>query len=202
MNCAMSDHTRRLAVRFAFATVLFVSVATSLAAMTRYRDAMLITVKQHHSLTSKLGQMRRFIAEEREVLARFKRILPSDFGARSPQLLMYSRLDEIKSRLGAPDMSVNTIQINDSERIIHFSLKIPNPDYSQVLNKLAALETEAFPFVSISSIEISNKASDASAGLTINIEGDVIMPNVATTESSAEQGQPRQAGAGTGAARP
>jgi len=197
MSSAMSEYTRRLWVKFAFAALLFVSMATSLAAMTRYRETMLITVKQHHSLASKLDQMHRYIAEEREVIGRFKRLLPSDYGAKSPQWQVYSRLDEIKSRLAAPDMTVNAVQVKGSYRIAHFSLKILNPDYSQVLNKLAALETESFPFVSINSIEISNKASEGS-GLTMNIEGDVIMPDASTAESDA----PAQPGVATGAAKP
>lgn len=84
MNNAMSPHTRKLAIKLAFSIVLFVITATSLAAMTRYREAMRITVIRHHSLTNKLDQMRRLIVDERDVIGRFKRLLPADFGVKSP----------------------------------------------------------------------------------------------------------------------
>jgi hypothetical protein len=130
------------------------------------------------------------------VISRFKRLLPVGYGVKSPEWFVYARLDEIKSRLAVPDMTVNAIQIKDGVRTTHFALKILHPDYSQVLNKLAVLETEVFPFVSISSIEISNRSSEASVGLTMSVEGDVIMPDTSAAEPSAAAEQPGQSATG------
>lgn len=198
MNSVMSSHTQRLAVKLMIAIVIFVIVATSLAAMSRYRETLVITVAQHRTLSDKLGHMRRVIAEEREAIAGFKRLLPPGYGVKSPEWFVYARLDEIKSRMAAQDMTVKAIETKDGVRTAHFSLKIPHPDYSQVLNRLAALETEVFPFTSISSIEISNQSSATFTGLTMTIEGDVIMPGGDKAVSPAAPVLQHQTGGGQG----
>lgn len=172
----MSSHTQRLAIKLAFAIVLFVVVASSLAVLARYRQNLVVIAAQHRIISDKLALMRRTIAEEREAFKRFKQLLPVDYGVKSPEWFIYHRLDEIKSRFALQDLTINEIIIKDGVRTAHFSLKLPQPNYGQVLNKLAILETELFPFVSIGSIAISRQPGDLTAGPTMTVEGDVIMP--------------------------
>ncbi|HXE96014.1 MAG TPA: hypothetical protein VN642_06395 [Dongiaceae bacterium] len=174
MNNAMSSHTQRLATKLAFAIVLFVTVSTALAVLSRYRQNLAVIDTQHRMIPGKLDLMRRVTAEEREAITRFKQLLPPDYGANSPEWFIYSRLDEIKSRFALQDMTVGEIQTKDGARTAHFSMKIPHSDYSQVLNRVALLETELFPFVSINSIAISNQSGESALNMTV--EGDVIMP--------------------------
>lgn len=176
MNSTMSSHTQRLALKLAFAIVLFVLAASSLAVLSRYRENRVVIVAQHRIISDKLVLMRRTIAEEREAITRFKKLLPAGYGDKSPEWFIYRRLDEIKSRLALQDLTINEIIIKDGVRTARFSFKLPQPDYGQVLNKLAILETELFPFVSIGSIVISRQPGDLTAGPAMTVEGDVIMP--------------------------
>ena len=187
MNITMSSHIQRLAVKLMFSILFFVIVATSLAAMSRYQQNLSITVAQHKTILDKLYNMRQIIAEERETITNLNRLLPADYGVKSPEWFIYNRLDEIKSLPALKEMTVKAVEIKDGERTAHFSFKIINPDYSQVLNRLAVLETKVFPFVSISSIEISKKSDETFAGLTMAIEGDVTMPSVNTTDERADK---------------
>ncbi|MDD2272712.1 MAG: hypothetical protein PHP95_10150 [Desulfuromonadaceae bacterium] len=183
MNITMSSHLQRLAVRLMFSILFFVIVSTSLAAMSRYRQNLTITVAQHKTLLEKLGHMHQIIAEEREAITIFNNLLPADYGVKSSDLFIYKRLDEIKSLPSVKEMTVKAIETKDGERIAHFLFKIQNPDYSQVLNRLATLETKVFPFVSISLIEISKQSGITYTGLAMTIEGDVTMPAYDTAAS-------------------
>lgn len=198
MNTLMTVNTNKRAIRLIFVVALFLVLATSLTVMIRYRASLLIAVERHRTLADKINQMRSLISDERAVISRFRNILPAGFASNSPELFILTKLDEIKNQMAAEDMTITPIQNQDGTRTSHFTIKIIHPDYNRIINLLGRIETEVFPFVSITSLEIENQPTETSSGLIMKVEGDVIMPgNPATEQLDASAQTVKPAAGGT-----
>jgi len=105
-------------------------------------------------------------------VAAFRQALPADLTARSPDLLLYARLDQIKSSLQPSEMTVNAPEHKDGTHIIDFTLKVPFSRYSALVNGMGQLQTELFPFTDFKEITLAPTAAES----TIMVTGSVLLP--------------------------
>lgn len=180
MTSVMLSHTRRLAVTLALLMALFVVLSTSLAALLRYRESLETLLDHHRTIRRNLTEMRKTIFETRDSITGFKRLLPNGYGQSSPQMLLYRRLDEVKTKLPSGEMAVNLLETKEGMLSLGFSLKPYTTSYGNLINTLGQLELAVFPFVSIRGISLESPAAEKPGPITITVEGALLTQAPAT----------------------
>ncbi|MDK9716467.1 MAG: hypothetical protein OEL57_00995 [Trichlorobacter sp.] len=123
--------------------------------------------------------MRLAVKDTDKTVADFKSLLPPAYGTRTPEWLVYSRIDNLKSRLQTTELTVKAIENRENMIVVDFSATLPLRDvssYSRIVNLLGYQETLAFPFVNIRSIQVDQSGSETLQGLKLVVEGIVQMP--------------------------
>lgn len=190
----MSRYSRKLAIRLGCAVLLFAVLATFLGIMVRYRQSLLNAYEHHLAIRKNVTEMR----ETRERIAtsvtRFKGMLPVGYDSRTPEWLMFSRLDQVKNRFPKGELSVKPIEKKeDGSLALNFSLKLIHPEYNRVINTIGELETEVFPFVTFTGIDGQQVVDGLGKAFGVTVTGSIVMPG--TGETTGEPPPPDGKGA-------
>ena len=178
MNGIMQNHTKKLTIRLGIAVSIFALIGSSLAALARYEQSLKKRSGIHNKISINISQMRASTAETKETVAKFNQLLPSGYGTKSQDLLIFSKIDLMKAAINPVEMSVTPPEEKEGLLAVGFTLKLKDKNYSALLNQLGSLETSAFPFISFTEISIIKETKDreSAAEGSIAIQGSVIMP--------------------------
>jgi hypothetical protein len=179
MNATIQLQTRRILIRLCIVLALFILLSAALAASVRYRTMLATTIVNQGTISRNMNRMGTTAREVEKTVAEFKRLLPSGYGSQSPEQLLYTRLDELKSTLQLADMTVKKMENKEGVMSLGFSASLPLRNalsYSAALNRLGQIETLAFPLVSIESFILEQTPAGTAEGLQIKIEGSVQTP--------------------------
>ena len=185
MTSDMQTHTRRLAIRLALVITLFAVLSTSLATLLRYREALNTLLAHHQVIQRNLAQMRMATNEIRDTIAGFKRLLPNGFDRASSEMLLFTRLDEIKTRLPPGEMTVKTLETREGQLSLEFSYKPATLSYTSLLNTLGQLELLILPYVSIRKVMAENPVAEKPGPLAITVDGILMTPAPVTDGEAA-----------------
>jgi hypothetical protein len=185
MTSDMQTHTRRLAIRLALVITLFAVLSTSLATLLRYREALNTLLAHHQVIQRNLAQMRMATNEIRDTIAGFKRLLPNGFDRASSEMLLFTRLDEIKTRLPPGEMTVKTLETREGQLSLEFSYKPATLSYTSLLNTLGQLELLILPYVSIRKVMVENPVAEKPGPLAITVDGILMTPAPVTDGEAA-----------------
>ena len=185
MTSDMQTHTRRLAIRLALVITLFAVLSTSLATLLRYREALNTLLAHHQVIQRNLVQMRMATNEIRDTIAGFKRLLPNGFDRASSEMLLFTRLDEIKTRLPPGEMTVKTLETREGQLSLEFSYKPATLSYTSLLNTLGQLELLILPYVSIRKVMAENPVAEKPGPLAITVDGILMTPAPVTDGEAA-----------------
>lgn len=174
MNTTLQIRNRQLAARFIMTLVLFILLSSTLALILRKVQAQRQLLTLHTSILANLPLMQAETVNLRQQVAAFRRALPAGLGSRSADLLLYARLDQIKSVLQPGEMTVTGPETKDGVQTLVFNLKVPMSRYSSLVNGMGQLQTELFPFVDFREITLAPSLSDTS----IVVVGNVLLPPV------------------------
>jgi hypothetical protein len=184
MNRAMTAHTSSLTIRLALLIFIFAVIASAAAALARYNQGLGTMLVNQRNIKANLEQMRSSTVNINRSVAEFRRLLPSGYGTSSPELLMFARVDEIKQTIHPSEINVKPVETKEGALAVEFSLKLNSPDFSKLVNSLGQLETSIFPFVSIRSVAIDQSSLGLLNGMTVVVEGAVLMPAPSTSKTS------------------
>lgn len=174
MIVSLRKHNRRLALRLALALLVFVVLGVVCALLLRAVQARQALREQHTSILANLPRMQAETATIHQQMAAFRRTMPADLGNRSPELSLYSRLDEIKRTLQPSEMTVAAPERKDGLLSIGFNLKLPLTRYSGLINGMGQLQTTLVPFVDFRELALDAKTAEGA----ITITGSVILPTL------------------------
>lgn len=167
----LRNNTRRTGIQLIIVLVLFMLLGVTLAVMIRKEQSLVKLRTSHRSITANLPVMEEDTRRIREQMANFRRLIPAENGGRSLELLVFSRLDQVKAALPQSTMTVFPLEKKDGNASVAFSLKVPIQNYATAINIVGRLQTETFPFVIINRV-----ALDAVNSGQFSIDGSVVMP--------------------------
>ncbi len=179
MIAAMQQQTRQKLIKLGIILTCFTLLASLLGVVIRYKEMLARTITNQKTIFQNVGKMRLAANDADKTVAEFKSLLPPDYGTRSPEWLIYSRIDDLKSRLQATELTVKAVENRENMIIVDFSATLPLRDagaYGRIINLLGYQETLAFPFVSIRSIQVDQSGSGTLQGLKFVVEGVVQTP--------------------------
>lgn len=173
----MSRYSRKLAIRLGFSVLLFAVLATLLGVMVRYRQSLLYAKEHHLTIRKNVIKMREVRERITASVTRFKGMLPAGNDGRTPEWLMFSRLDQVKNRFPKGELSVKPIEKKeDGSLALNFSLKLVHPAYSRVINTMGELETEVFPFVMFTGLDGQQVVDGLGKAFGVTVTGSIVMP--------------------------
>ncbi|MBV5336838.1 MAG: hypothetical protein J0653_02250, partial [Deltaproteobacteria bacterium] len=79
----------------------FILLASLLSTSIRYQKMLAATIANQETIVKNIFRMRIATKEAENTVVNFQRLLPTAYGTRSPDWLLYTRLDALKSRLQA-----------------------------------------------------------------------------------------------------
>lgn len=170
----LQARNRHLAFRLAVLILIAMLLGSALALLLRKGQSLRQLLVLHTRILANLPLMQAETSQLHQQVAAFRQALPADLAARSPDLLLYSRLDQIKSRLQPSEMTINPPEHKDGSHRIDFTLKAPISRYSAVVNGMGQLQAELFPFTDFREITLAPTAADS----TLMVSGSVLLPPV------------------------
>lgn len=179
MIATMHDQTRKNVIKLCVVLSFFALLTTLLGVSIRYKRMLEATISNQEQIVGNMARMRMATKEVDTTIASFNRLLPAGYGSRSPEWLLYSRLDELKSRLQADELTVKPLETKDGLMLLNFSAILFAHDagsYNRIISLLGRQETLAFPFMTIHSIAMERSAENSNRGIKIIIEGAAQTP--------------------------
>ncbi len=174
MIAPLENRNRSLLLRLTALLLCVALLGTALALLLRKEQAQRRLAALHGRILTNLPLMAAETANlQREVTA-FRQGLPGTLDRRSPDLLLYTRLDQIKALLQPSEMTITGVETGNGRKTISFNLKVPAARYSALVNGMGQLQTELFPFVEFREITLNPTATDSSIALS----GRVLLPTV------------------------
>lgn len=167
----LKERTRAAGIRLIIVMILFMLLGIVLAVMIRKEQSLQRMLASHRAIAANLPRMIEDTRQMREQVQNFRRLVPPANGGRSAELLLFSRLDQIKTALPSAVMTVSNLENKDGAASVGFSLKMPLKAYAAAIDSLGRLQTETFPFVVINKVTL-----DALTTGQFSVEGTVTMP--------------------------
>lgn len=179
MIAAMRQQTRQKLTKLGIILACFMLLASLLSVVMRYKEMLAHTIINQETIFRNMSRMRLAAQDTDKTVADLKTLLPPAYETRSPEWMVYTRIDDLKSRLQATELTVKTVENKEGMIGVDFSATLPLRDagaYSRIINLLGNQETMAFPFVSVRSIQIEQSGSETFQGLKLIVEGVVKTP--------------------------
>ena len=174
MMLQMRKHTRLLAIRLSAILIVVTLLGSTLAVLSKKEQSLQKLLGYHTRIKTNLSQLRDDTRAIKMQLTILRGQIPHDYQQRSREMLIFSRLDQIKTSLKPLEMNVTQLDIKDGTASIGFTLKLPISAYNASINSMGKLQTEIFPFVIFKGITLST-----SPGTDFSLEGVVLMPELA-----------------------
>lgn len=171
MSTALQQRTLQLGWYATIALTVLGILGVTFSLLLRKEQMLKKALVTHRTIVANLPLMRRETLDISQQLSLFRQLMPTDQPQRSNELLLFTRLDQLKTALKPLEMSVTTPETKDGATSIVFSMRLPVQSYSAIVNSLGTLQSTSFPFVVVRSFSI-----DAKTNSQIAVEGSVIMP--------------------------
>lgn len=172
MITILQTRNRQLALRLALTLLIFTLLATTLSLLVRKVQSQRQLVALHTKILTNLPLMQRETTSLQQQVTAFRQALPAELTTRSAELMLYSRLDEIKSTLQPSEMTVTAPESKDGLQTIGFNLKVPFARYNQLVNAMGQLQTRLIPFADFNELSMSPTTTEGS----IVVNGSVVLP--------------------------
>jgi hypothetical protein len=160
------------------AAALFLVSATVCASQVRIRKVQEMTLEGLNRSLTGLQNVRAASANRRQALA----AIQSQFGHGgqhiSAELVLYSKVDEIKTRLNPNDMTISAVEKKDGEVSIQYTLKLTGQDFNTLLNSISYLHGSVFPLAPVSSVIIARSDAKGTGGVSSMVTGKIITSEI------------------------
>lgn len=162
-------------IRFWIAAALFLVVAVACTSLARTRKLQEKTLTDLVRAKAGLVKLREASKNRKEALARLKAQPVDNAENKSPQMLIYWKLDEMKERLRPDDVTVASIEKKGEKVSLPYTLKLNNHSYSEFLDAIRYLQSSSSPWTPVSSIAISQSGDPARRAVIFSIAGKVLV---------------------------
>lgn len=166
---------RPIKVRFWVAAAVFLIVALACASQVR---AWRIQERTHAELVrakAGLAKLREASRNRQVALAKLKAQPVDNNENKTPEMLIYWKLDEIKERLRSDELTVAAIEKKGDKVSIPYNLKLNNHSYHEFINAIRYLQKSSSPWTPVSSITISQAGDPGKNSVAFTIAGKVLV---------------------------
>lgn len=174
MSTGYAHYLQPLKKRFYLIAVLLLAVASAWVQQQRNRLVLEKTNQELLRAKSGLGRVAAAIDNRRAVLTAMQNQFAQGVQQRSPEAIIYGKVDELKARFKPDDMTITPIEKKGYETTLNYTLTFTNPDYNTLLNSISALQGAVFPMTPVSSVAIAQTDLKGSAVLSCKVTGRIV----------------------------
>ena len=173
MSNGYESRLKAIARLFYIATALLLAVGIFLVSQMRSRSVLEKSLIEVTRAQEGLTRVKAAIANRRQTLAAIKSHLDQDANKSSPEMVLYRKFDELKSRLNADDITMAALEKKGGEASLQFTLTFNNPEYNTLLNTVSGLHGSTFPMTPVTAVAVT-QSDKGSGGVTYKITGKII----------------------------
>lgn len=163
-----------LKVRFFIAAALLLALAVACVLQLRSRLLLEKTSAELTMAQSGLARVKSAGANRRQVLTALQSQLGQDSQKNSPEIIIYGKVDELKTHLNPDDMTITAIEKKGGEASLQYTLTFTKADFNHLLNSVNYLQRAVFPLSPVTSIAVTQSESKGTAGVSFKVTGKVI----------------------------
>jgi hypothetical protein len=160
--------------RFYIAALLLLVMTSAFIIQQRSHRQLVKTLDDLTRAVSGLSKVREASANRRSVLAAIQSQFARNIQNKSPEMILYEKIDELKTLFNADDMTITALEKKGSESSIQYTITLNNPDFNGVLNTISALHGSVFPVSPVSAIAITQSDVKGVGALSYKITGKII----------------------------
>jgi hypothetical protein len=160
--------------RFFIIAGLFLIVAITFVTVQRNRRLLEKTFDNLTRAQGGLTRVKEANANRRQVLATLKSQFGQGTQSISPEMVLYSKIEEIKARLNPDDMTIASVAKGKEEASLEYTLSFSNQDFNNLLNAISYLHGSVSPMAPVNSVAITNSDLKGTGGASSKITGKVI----------------------------
>lgn len=178
MNLANSQYEADLwpvKIRFWVASALFLLLAATCVCQVRAWRLQEKTYAELLRAKAGLTRLREASLNRKEALARLKAQPVDNTEHKTPEMLIYWKLDEIKERLRTDDLTAAAIEKKGEKVSLPYTLKFNNHSYHEFINAIRYLQKSASPWTPVSSLTISQSGDPGKGAVIFTIAGNVLV---------------------------
>ena len=163
-----------LKVRFFIAAALLLIVGIACAAQLRNRLLLEKTSAELTRAQSGLVRVKAASANRRQVLTALQSQLGQGVQKSSPEMILYGKVDELKTHLNPDDMTITAVERKGGEASLQYTLTFGNADFNHLLNSVNYLQSAVFPLTPVNFIAVTQSESKGTTGVSFKVTGKVI----------------------------
>lgn len=160
--------------RFCIATALLLIAAVLCVGLTRTRRLLEKTHDDLLKARAGLGRVREASESREKALATLKTLYMQTAANRSPERLIYAKVDELTARLRPDDQSISAITRAGGEVSLQYTFKFINPNYNEFLNTVSYLGGNIFPLTTVSTVVIAQSEAGGKSVLNCTVTGKIL----------------------------
>jgi hypothetical protein len=165
----------RLFLFSAVAAIILLSVLAGVRKLERCQTERVAGLRQ---AKANLVLMQQNAADMEQTAAQLALLTPAQVRERSPETLLYGKLDEIKALFPKAGLTVGGIEDSPEGLKLPFTLKLIDTDYTAFVNGLGRMRAAAIPFVAVRNVVIAQAADQGKPVVTYDVEGTVSVPRI------------------------
>jgi hypothetical protein len=161
-------------IRFWVSAALFLIVAVTCSSQVRSWRIQEKTYKDLVRAKAGLVKLREATQNRKTALAKLKAQPVDNNENKTPEMLVYWKLDEIKERLRTDDVVVTAMEKKGDMASIPYVLKFNNHSYHEFINAIRYLQKSSSPWTPVNSISISQSTVPGKGPVIFTIAGKIL----------------------------
>ena len=161
-------------IRFWISAALFLIVAVICSNQVRSWRLQEKTYKDLVRAKAGLAKLREASKNRKMALDKLKAQPVDNNDNKTPEMLVYWKLDEIKERLRTDELTVAAIEKKGDMASIPYILKFNNHSYHEFINAIRYLQKSSSPWTPVNSITISQSTAPGKGPVVFTIAGKVL----------------------------
>jgi ACT domain-containing protein len=151
--------------------VVFAAIVSGIVVLKKYEWSLSDTLKKVQTASSNLYKMKEAAEDIDAVIKEAEKIITAEFREKSPEELVLTALDAIKSKMKDAEVAGTAIEYKGNEARIPVTIKAMSRDYKTIVNNVGYLQSWRFPFFAVESVSIEKSKDKDRAGLSYEIKG-------------------------------
>lgn len=161
---------------FLGAAVLFLVLVTLFTLVDRKRRVLEKRQKELTRAEEGLKQVQKATLNRRQALNVITSLIPPESRVTSPEKQIYGKIDEIRTKLKADDMTIKPVERKEGNATLQYTLTFVNHDFCRFLNAISQLQQEVFPFTTVTSIDVNQKELNGKGVIEFIVGGTIMTP--------------------------
>lgn len=169
---------RRLFIYYFLSGLSLSLVLSGSIVLKKYSDSITALSQKLEAVRTSLVKISGGVSDMNSAISEIKTAIPYTFGSMTPEALIFSDLDRLKSRMKGGEIIVTSLVYKENGVNLPVNIKGRLQNYTAFVNDIGYLQSLNFPFFRIESIQISKplEKDKDKAFVSYAVDGSFLTP--------------------------